>query len=180
MLGLKIFVRVQTFQRRSFVPSHHFCNPAITKYYKVASAHLESKNVLFWACARLFVATELVWLQMQGNIPRLLWGVWDARQFYSIKSVRRDLEILLRCINDENMVYGIIYGFQKNSDIKKTQPSRSQVFNSNILTLHNRGSVQIELINQVAGPPLSALGSNLTLKSKVSASLTSWVSDKTT
>ena len=113
MLGLKIFVRVQTFQRRSFVPSHHFCNPAITKYYKVASAHLESKNVLFWACARLFVAIELVWLQMQDNIPRLLWGVWNTRQFYSIKSVRRDLEILLRCINDENMVYGIIYGFQK-------------------------------------------------------------------
>ena len=32
--------------------------------------------------------------------------------------------------------------------------------------------MQIELINQVAGPPLSALGSNLTLKLKVTDSLT--------
>ena len=27
MLGLKIFVRVQTFWRRPFVPSHNFCHP---------------------------------------------------------------------------------------------------------------------------------------------------------
>ena len=32
--------------------------------------------------------------------------------------------------------------------------------------------MQIELINQVAGPPLSALGSNLTLRLKVTDSLT--------
>ena len=77
--------------------------------------------------------------------------------------------------------YMVLYmDFRKNSDIKKTQPSRSQVFNSNILTLHNRGSVQIELINQVVGPPLGALGSNLRLKSKVNASLNSLVSDKAT
>ena len=29
MLGLKIFVRVQTFRRRPFMPSHNFCLPAI-------------------------------------------------------------------------------------------------------------------------------------------------------
>ena len=28
MLGLKIFVRVQTFRQRPFVPSHNFCHPA--------------------------------------------------------------------------------------------------------------------------------------------------------
>ena len=37
MLGLKIFVRVQTLRRRPFVPSHNFCHPGLqTILFKVA------------------------------------------------------------------------------------------------------------------------------------------------
>ena len=39
MLGLKIFVQIQTFQRWPFVPSHNFCHPVIVWFPVAKLAH---------------------------------------------------------------------------------------------------------------------------------------------
>ena len=57
MLGLKIFVRVQTFWRRPFVPLHNFCHPAEiytwhNMYWSIYSLQKTSQHSLMTAVSK--------------------------------------------------------------------------------------------------------------------------------
>ena len=56
MLVLKIFVQVQTFRRRTFVPSHHFCQP-IYNLHKCSNTegwNILRKNRIRWLSQKVY------------------------------------------------------------------------------------------------------------------------------
>ena len=67
MLGLKIFVRVQTFRRRPFIPSHNFCHPVNKIASEMEVASLQKLLTL---------------LKKRGSVPRRFWYPGLASVFW--------------------------------------------------------------------------------------------------
>ena len=74
MLGLRIFVQVQTFQRRPFVPSHNFCRPdTVFLNFDLLA--------IWWICkVRIFPKTEL-----SKIIEKYILLNWIVQSTYSRK-----------------------------------------------------------------------------------------------
>ena len=60
MLELKIFVWVQTFRRRPFVPSHNFCHPGQFYFKKISSRDLEPINFAIQLLRDVWVSPEII------------------------------------------------------------------------------------------------------------------------
>ena len=80
MLRLKIFVQIQTFWQRPFVPSHNFCHP-VDQFHWASQINVQLKSqshVRFLITSKCICRSDAWCLQPAGWFCSLLSDVWDA------------------------------------------------------------------------------------------------------